>query len=271
MVSAVDTRITKGELRLHRGEDNLVVIYTREDAELGCRYVLDRDVITIGRDPDNDIALESDAVSRFHARIDHRGDDVTLADLSSTNGTFVNNERAPVTTRRLCKGDHIKVGDTIFKYLSGSDIETQYHEAIFKLTITDGLTEVGNAKYLPQVLGQEVPRARRHGRQLALLMMDLDYFKQVNDTYGHLAGDAVLREVAQIGRQRLRPGDTLARYGGEEFCAVLPETSVQGAVRLARELRERIEGHRFVFEGQSIQVTVSIGAAELRDGLGQSG
>jgi diguanylate cyclase (GGDEF)-like protein len=267
MVSSLETRVTKGELRLHRGEDNLVVIYTRSDTELGRRYVLDHDVITIGRDPDNDISLESDSVSRFHARIDHHGDDLTLTDLSSTNGTFVNDELEPVTTRRLCKGDHVKVGHTIFKYLSGADIETQYHEAIFKLTITDGLTDVGNAKYLHQVLGQEVPRARRHGRHLALLMIDLDHFKEVNDTYGHLAGDGVLRDVAQIARQRLRPGDTLARYGGEEFCAVLPETSVQGAVRVASELREQIKGYHCMFEGQSIQVTVSIGAAELRDGM----
>ena len=263
MKSAVETRVTKGELKVPPGKDNLVVIYTRTDADLGRRHVLDRDVMTIGRHSDNDITLESDSVSRFHASIDRRGDDVYVLDLSSTNGTFVNNDPDPVTDRRLRRGDHIKVGDTIFKYLSGSYIETQYHEAIFKLTITDGLTEVGNVKHLHDVLGREIPRARRHRRHLSLLMIDLDHFKRINDTYGHLAGDAVLRAIARTAAGRLRTDDTLARYGGEEFCVVLPETSLPGAVCIADTLRAQVEAHQCVFEDQSIRVTVSIGAAEL--------
>ena len=267
MTSAWDTRVTKGALLVPAGEDTLVVIYSRTEGELGRRHALAPDVVTIGRDPGQEIVLESDAVSRSHARLERRGDAVYVRDLGSTNGTFVNEDATPVTTRRLRRGDLIRVGDTVFKYLSGSDIETQYHDAIFNLTITDGLTGVGNVKHLRHVLNREIPRARRHRRDLAVLMIDLDHFKAINDRYGHLGGDAVLRAVARAIDHRLRPEDVLCRYGGEEFCAVLPETSDKGAGRLAGELRTQIEALRCPFEDHSIQITASIGVATLIGGM----
>jgi diguanylate cyclase (GGDEF)-like protein len=168
---------------------------------------------------------------------------------------------------QLRKGDQLKIGDTIFKYLSGSDVEAQYHETIFNMTITDGLTDVSNKKQLDTVLTKEIPRALRHARQLSMLMVDIDHFKNVNDTYGHLAGDSVLRDLASILKKRLRPDDEIGRYGGEEFCAILPETSLEGAVRIGEELRHLVEGHSFVVEGEQIKVTISIGAAELKKGM----
>jgi diguanylate cyclase (GGDEF)-like protein len=168
---------------------------------------------------------------------------------------------------QLRRGDQIKVGDTIFKYLSGSDVEAQYHETIYKMTITDGLTSVNNKRYLVEILEREIPRALRHQRSLSLLMLDIDHFKQVNDTLGHLAGDAVLRDLANIARSRLRPDDLLARYGGEEFAIFLPETPLAGAVKAAEELRKLVDQHPFIVEEQTIHVTVSIGAAELQPGM----
>src|SRR5690606_2956093 len=149
------------------GESCLVVMYAPVHTELGRRYVLDQDVITIGRGRDNDIVLPSDCVSRRHARLERRSDGIYIVDLASTNGTFINDERKPARERRLGRGDQVKIGDTIFKYLTGSDIELQYHEIIFRMAVTDGLTELANRKKLDSILAEEVARARRYGRELS--------------------------------------------------------------------------------------------------------
>jgi two-component system cell cycle response regulator len=265
----IKTRVTTlEELKVQRkGDDCLVVIYAPVASELGRRHVLDKETITIGRDRENDIVLDSDSVSRRHARVEHRNGHIHVTDLDSTNGTYVNDEPDPIADTQLRRGDQVKIGDTIFKYLSGSDVEAQYHETIFNMTITDGLTDVGNKKRLDQVVQKEIPRASRHGRELSLLMIDIDHFKDVNDTYGHLAGDSVLRDMANIIEKRLRPDDELGRYGGEEFAAVLPETALAGAVRIAEDLRALVESHPFMVEGEQIRVTVSIGAAELQPNM----
>jgi two-component system cell cycle response regulator len=269
----IKTRVTTlEELKVQRkGDDCLVVIYAPVPSELGHRHVLDREVVTIGRDRENDIVLDSDSVSRRHARVEHRDGSIYLTDLDSTNGTYLNDDGEPVTDSQLRAGDQVKIGDTIFKYLSGSNVEAQYHETIFNMTITDGLTDVGNKKRLDQLIQKEIPRAVRHSRDLSLLMVDIDHFKEVNDTYGHLAGDSVLKDLAGILQKRLRPDDELGRYGGEEFAAMLPETSLAGAVKIAEDLRGLVEHHPFVVEGEQIRVTVSIGAASLKPGMDAKG
>jgi diguanylate cyclase (GGDEF)-like protein len=263
------TRVTGLEsLQIPRaGADCLVVIYSPVQSELGRRHVLDRPVTTIGRGRDNDIVLPSDCVSRRHVRLEHRPEGLFLHDLESTNGTYVNDDTRAQGAHRLNRGDQVKVGDTIFKLLSGSDIESQYHEIIFRMTVTDGLTNLSNRKQLDTLLADEIPRARRHGRDLSLLMMDIDHFKSINDTHGHLTGDSVLRGLAGILQKRLRPNDKLGRYGGEEFCAILPETNLPSAVRIAEELRTLVAAHGFAADGRELRVTISIGAAALADGL----
>ncbi|HEX7478305.1 MAG TPA: GGDEF domain-containing protein [Polyangiales bacterium] len=269
----IKTRVTTlEELKVQRkGDDCLVVIYAPIASDLGRRHVLDKELVSIGRDRENDIVLDSDSVSRRHARIEHRDGRIYVTDLDSTNGTYVNDDPDPVSNCQLRKGDQVKIGDTIFKYLSGSDVEAQYHETIFNMTITDGLTDVGNKKRLDQVVQKEIPRAVRHARALALLMIDIDHFKDVNDTYGHLAGDSVLRDMASIISKRLRPDDEIGRYGGEEFAAVLPETSLGGAVKIAEDLRKLVESHPFMVEGEQIKITVSIGVADLQPGMDSKG
>ena len=266
----IKTRVTTlEELRVKRkGDDCLVVIYSPERSDLGKRHLLDKDKMRVGRDRDNDIVLNSDSVSRRHARFEHRDGHLFVVDLDSTNGTFVNDGTEPSTHAQLRKGDQIKIGDTIFKYLSGSDVESQYHETIFNMTIKDGLTDISNKRQLDNVMAKEISRAQRHERPLSLLMIDIDHFKDVNDTYGHLAGDSVLKDLAAILQKRLRPDDEVARYGGEEFAAILPETPVGGAAKIAEDLRRLVEQHDFVVEGEHIRVTISIGAAEL--GRGQT-
>lgn len=249
-----------------KGNDCLVIVYAPTPDSLGKRFVLDKDSIVIGRDRENDIVLNSDSISRRHCRIEYRGTRVFAIDLDSTNGTFVNDEPEPITDILLRRGDLVKIGDTIFKYIGGSDVEAQYHETIYKMTITDHLTGVGNKRFLLETLDREIPRAQRHSRNLSALMMDIDLFKEVNDTYGHLVGDAVLKDIATIVRAKLRPDDTFVRYGGDEFAAVLPETLLQDAVNTAERLRQIVMDHEFTIEGESIKVTISVGVIEFQKG-----
>ncbi len=247
-----------------RRNDCLVVIYTKEPTLLGKRFVLEHSPTRIGRGADNHIILDGDSVSRRHAHLERRDDKWFVVDDGSTNGTYVNDEQIS-REFGLANGDRIKVGPTIFKYLSGADVEAQYHEEIYRMTIIDGLTQAHVKRYLLEALEKEIIRARRHARDLSFMMFDIDHFKKVNDHHGHLAGDFVLKELARIVQGRIRRDEVFARYGGEEFAIVLPETNLEGARALAEGLRENIETSRFVFQGDTIPVTISIGVAALTD------
>jgi diguanylate cyclase (GGDEF)-like protein len=238
----------------------LVEIY---GAHIGRKTDLFEDVLTVGRDPDNGIMLDSDSVSRRHARIERSADARFIVDLNSTNGTYVND--VPVTPRApLESGCFVKIGDTIFKYLTGDNVEASYYEEIYRMAVTDGLTQTANKRALDDFLDKEVSRARRYGRNLSVLMMDIDHFKAVNDTFGHLTGDLVLRELAAVIRARVRREEMFARYGGEEFVVALPETDLGGAREIAETLRKMVADHPVLFEGRTIRITVSIGVAEFK-------
>jgi diguanylate cyclase (GGDEF)-like protein len=242
--------------------DCLVVIYTKEPGLLGKRFVLDGGVLRVGRGADNQVVLEGDSVSRRHAHFERRGKDWYVVDDGSTNGTYVNEEQIAHEVL-LRNSDRIKVGPTILKFLSGADAEAKYHEEIYRMTIVDGLTQIHNKRYFQEALDRELLRARRHARELCVVMFDIDFFKRINDQYGHLAGDYVLRELARVVQSRIRRDEVFARYGGEEFVIILPETSLDGATSLAENLRTRVEAHAFVFQGERIKVTISIGCALL--------
>lgn len=244
------------------GNDCVVVIYTKEPTLLGKRFVLDQNKVRIGRGSDNQIVLEGDSVSRRHAHFERRNGRWFAVDDNSTNGTYVNEQQIP-TEQELQTNDRIKVGPTIFKYLSGADAEAKYHEEIYRMTIVDGLTQIHNKRYLYEALEREITRARRHDRSLALLIFDIDYFKRINDHYGHLAGDYVLRELADAVQARIRRDEVFARYGGEEFVIVLPETTLEGARALAESLRQLVAEHSFTFQSERIPLTVSIGCAVM--------
>jgi len=262
-VTTIVQKPIAGEAR-PRGNDCLVVIYTKEPTLLGKRFVLEGSPFKIGRGAENHIVLEGDSVSRRHVHFEQRGAIWYAVDDNSTNGTYVNDDQI---TRdiALANGDRIKVGPTIFKYLSGADVEAQYHEEIYRMTIIDGLTQAHVKRYLLEALEKEIIRARRHARELSFLMFDVDHFKKINDFHGHLAGDFVLKELARIVQGRIRRDEVFARYGGEEFAIILPETNLDGSRALAEGLREKIEQSRFVFQNELIRVTISIGVAQLRE------
>ncbi|MBW2523903.1 MAG: diguanylate cyclase [Deltaproteobacteria bacterium] len=246
--------------------DCLVTIYTKEPTLLGKRFVLDQSPTRVGRGTDNHVVLDGDSVSRRHAQFEQSGSAWLVSDLGSTNGTYCNDEQVTRPTR-LVNGDRVKVGATIFKFLSGADVEAQYHEEIYRLTIIDGLTQIHNKRYLYEALERELIRGRRHGRHLAVLMFDIDHFKRINDVHGHLAGDFVLKELARIIQSCIRRDEVFARYGGEEFCIILPETAIDGAVELGERLRVLVEQHEFVFQQDNIKVTISVGCAQLGEDI----
>ena len=131
------------------------------------------------------------------------------------------------------------------------------------MTIVDGLTQIHNKRYLFEALEREIIRARRHERSLCAVMFDIDFFKRINDQFGHLAGDYVLRELSDVVQARIRRDEVFARYGGEEFAILLPETSLPGAVALSDSLRQKVQEHRFIFQGEVILVTISVGCAAV--------
>ena len=232
----------------------LVVIH---GDNIGFKYDLTEDVLTIGRGRDNDICVNHRSVSRNHVEVhvDERG--AQLRDLRSTNGTYVNDQ--PVGNVYLRDGDRIKVGKTVLKFISGSNVEAAYHERVYTMTRYDALTGVFNRRTFDEKIAEEVARAHRYRRPLALLMFDIDHFKRCNDTYGHRAGDYVLSKVAELVKGRVRKDDFVARYGGEEFSVIVNEYEWPGPFHLAEELRQVIESAQIVFEGTHIPVTVSIG------------
>jgi diguanylate cyclase (GGDEF)-like protein len=244
------------------GSSCLVVIYGED---IGRRIPLGTEPLVIGRSTKCDVVLDEESVSRNHLRIAHDGRNFVAQDLGSTNGTYVND--GAIERLALRDGDQIKVGRTIFKFLSGGNVESQYHEEIYRLMTVDGLTEVHNKRYFHEQLDREASRSRRYERTFSLVVFDLDHFKQVNDTHGHLAGDAVLRQLAQIVRANVRRDDTLARIGGEEFGLILPEVGIDGARALAEKIRVAVEDATFRFEGQTIPVTVSLGVAQWGAGV----
>src|SRR3970040_1202466 len=168
----------------------LVVIY---GLDLGKKHNGDRPPLIIGRSSKADIQIDQESVSRNHCKIINTGKTILLRDLGSTNGTYVNDEL--VDEYVLRDGDFIKIGRCIFKFLSGSNIENAYHEDIYRLTTVDGLTQIYNKRYFIETLEREIGRAQRYRRDLSLIMFDIDHFKQINDTFGHLAGDHVLKQL----------------------------------------------------------------------------
>jgi GGDEF domain-containing protein len=193
---------------------------------MGARYPLGDAPMVLGRGNDCDIRINDHSVSRRHARIQPGADGYYAVDLQSTNGTFVND--IPASICKLRDGDYLRVGNCIYRFLAGGNVEAEYHEEIYRLTIIDALTETYNKRYLLEFLDRELSRSARYSRPLSLIMFDLDRFKSINDDLGHLGGDFTLREMAACVRTCVRKEELFARYGGEEFIIVLPETNMEG-------------------------------------------
>ncbi len=241
----------------------LVLIYGGD--ELGKRYALNGET-RIGRRNTHAICVDLDDVSRDHAKVVNDGNGWGIADLGSTNGTHVNG-RPVAGTARLQNGDLVKIGRAIFKYIAGGNIESLFHEEIYRLSVYDGLTRIHNKRYFMDFLERETARASRYGSSLALAMFDIDHFKILNDTHGHLAGDKVLERVAGRISGTIRREQLFARYGGEEFGLVLPELDPAQLRAVCESVRQAIASERVEFDGQQLSVTISVGGAFYKKGM----
>jgi diguanylate cyclase (GGDEF)-like protein len=256
-------RIERG-LVAAESEADVILIAHPDSQRLGSRYRLSPGTaLEIGRSPAAGVSLpEVMSISRKHARLRYAGPVVTIEDLGSTNGTFVNGQAIQGRTV-LRSGDRFQTAAVHFKFLHEQDVESAYHLAIYELVARDGLTEIFNKRKYQEEVQREFARAVRHHRPLSLVLFDLDEFKQINDSYGHLCGDFVLKQVASLARDLTRPEEVLARVGGDEFAILVPETSIHGAETLALKLRDRIEGYDHRYGDLKITVRCSFGVAEL--------
>lgn len=222
---------------------------------------MEQDTIVVGRVPQCDLQIEDSSVSRRHAEFRRVNDSYDLCDLGSTNGTFVNGES--IKNHELRSGDCIKFGSYLFKYLSAGSIETIYHETVYSTMTIDALTGAFNKSYLLDNLQREIARCHRKGHDLAVVMSDIDKFKSVNDTHGHLVGDEVLKEFGQRLLEISREDDLFARYGGEEFSLVLAESDEDEAMQMAERCREAIAAKPFDTSIGPLSITSSFGVAMM--------
>jgi two-component system, cell cycle response regulator len=212
-----------------------------------------------------DLSIDDDAISSRHAHLTRRADGVYVRDNGSRNGTFVNDERIEAS-RRLDDGDHLSVGNTILKFSMLDELEEHALTQLVELTIRDPLTRAYNRRYLTDHLRSEVAFAARQGMPLGVLLVDIDHFKHVNDSYGHAVGDVVLQLVATSIQRMLRPYDVLCRYGGEEFVVLARASSPRNTEILAERIRHSVEAMRFDVAGRAASVTVSVGVAAMPAG-----
>jgi diguanylate cyclase (GGDEF)-like protein len=232
-------------------------------------YTLTGTAFSLGRHPDNAVCIDDQGLSRYHAKIAVHSERYWIEDLNSSNGTYLNGRR--VTSCELANGDTVQLGPRVsFRFSVTSEDEERVLKQLYEASVRDPMTRVFNRQYFACQVASELSFAVRHRTELSVLLLDIDFFKKVNDTHGHLAGDEVLRRVARELEAQLRTEDLLARYGGEEFVVLLRGISIIDAGRAGERLRVAIERLRVEFAGAHIPVTISVGCAGLDDGTKQS-
>jgi diguanylate cyclase (GGDEF)-like protein len=258
-----DTTSTEvSELQKPDAERPCLTILTGSAA--GQTYKVVKGNALIGRGERAEVRILDDGVSRHHARLRFdTGGRLYVSDLESRNGTFVNGRKIDADTK-LEAGDKIQVGRvTVLRFEYQDALDESFHENLLSSALRDSLTRLFNKRYLMDRLDSELKFARRHGTAVSLLMLDLDHFKRVNDDHGHLAGDAVLVNLAGLLMRAVRNEDVVARFGGEELAVVLRAIPIDPAAQLAERLRKTIETSPTAFHDKQIPATVSIGVASF--------
>jgi two-component system cell cycle response regulator len=233
-----------------------LVIFIGKDS--GKRHALKPGAATIGRSSQADITIDDDWASRVHCRLDWNGEIFEIEDRDSTNGTYVNTLK--ITRTQVPPGVPVQVGHSLMKIEFKDEAELQLERNLKRSAFIDGLTGIFNRQYFMKRAEEELANARRHLGQVGIIMMDIDHFKLINDTYGHQMGDFVLNRFASIISGSKRPEDVFARYGGEEFI-IMPrgELSKEGLHLHCERLRRGIENSEFDFGKTRARVTISLG------------
>ncbi|MFZ0063545.1 MAG: GGDEF domain-containing protein [Pyrinomonadaceae bacterium] len=237
---------------------------------------LDRDEVTLGRALEADVRINDSRASRLHARIivernaEHGSVRCIIRDLASTNGTLINGQ--PLTEVVLSEGDKISIGDQLFRFDMLDEIDREFQQQIHRLISHDELTGLLTSKSFFSELRREAAKAEVKSHPFCVLMMDVDHFKQVNDTYGHLVGSQTLEEIGGVIKRALRAGDVAARFGGEEFAAFLLDADYAQGLVAAERVRSAVQNYEFSAARRdapaptgTLRITISIGVASFPD------
>ena len=228
----------------------------------GKQYRLHQQYNTIGRAKETDINIADEKVSRQHGTLIIHPDCIVLEDHQSTNGSYVNNIQ--IDRQVIESATRIRLGNTTMKveYKNAKEVELEIQ--LYNAANTDALTNISNRRAFIIRAQEEVSFCKRNNTKLAIVMCDVDHFKHTNDNFGHLAGDKVLKELAEILHTQMRNEDMLARFGGEEFIMLLRSTDVNSVGMWAERVREKVEQSSFIFEGITIPTTLSIGVCSMK-------
>ena len=241
------------------GERNafLIVLSGRS---VGKMFKLPQGELTLGRSLEADIRLDDEGVSRSHLKLTRDGNGFVIVDLDSTNGTYVNG--AKIHRQKLVDGDRVQVGSvTILKFSYQDSLEEQFQQQLYESATRDPLTQAYNKRFFDEQLAKDFSHAHRHVLELALIVIDVDHFKRVNDEHGHPAGDHVLQRLAACIMGSLRTEDAFCRVGGEEFTVIARDSPLSDAIQLAERIRRLVAETKFVYDGVNLPITVSLGVA----------
>ena len=253
-----------GESKPGAGDRDRAYLIVLAGSAVGEMYKISKAETVIGRGSQADIQVIDEGISRRHASIRLQGGQVLAADLGSTNGTFLNGER--ITQHELSDGDKIQVGSTtILKFTFHDSLDESFQRQMYESALRDGLTKAFNKKYFLERLESEFAYALRHNTALSLIMFDIDHFKKVNDTQGHLAGDHALVALSAVVAQTIRKEDVFARYGGEEFAVICRGVDLAGANLFGERIRAKAEELKMEYGGQPLRITVSVGVSAVFD------
>jgi diguanylate cyclase (GGDEF)-like protein len=229
---------------------------------VGKMFKLAGNRMVIGRQPTNEILVDDEGVSRQHAFVERNALGLVLVDNASTNGVFVNGQR--VQRHLLQDGDKVQLGSSaILKFSYQDELEERAQKQLYESATRDGLTNCYNKKYFADQLKTEFAYYYRHNEPMSLCLFDIDFFKKLNDGFGHQAGDHVLKTLAALVQKALRTEDIFARYGGEEFGIIFKNTDGEKAFLVLERIRRQVEKHEFMDGDRRMPVTISIGIATL--------
>ena len=244
---------------------NSAVLLQYDGGAAGKRFILAGSQVLIGRRADKvQVWIDDASVSREHCRIDFQGTKAYVTDLGSLNHSYIN-DQAVTQHAELTHGDMLRVGNVRLRYYSHGSADQLLFDRIYRMAVQDRMLEIFRKDYLLEKLEEDFRLSKTQDSELSLLMFDLDKFKNINDTYGHDAGDYILKEVCGAIKPMIRQEDTFGRFGGEEFCLVMPSVTLDDSFNFAERVRQQIAASVFDYEGTIIPVTLSIGVASAKD------
>ncbi len=252
------------------GSRSAPVLLQYDGGAAGKKFILTTNIVIMGRKADKvQVWIDDASVSREHCQLEFNGTQAIVTDLGSLNHTFVN-DKMVVQSAELCHGDMLRVGNVRLRYFAHGSADQLLFDRIYRMAVQDRMLEIFRRDYLLEKLEEEFRSAKISQGEISMAFLDLDKFKSINDTFGHDAGDTVLKEVCKVIKPLLRPTDVFGRYGGEEFCIIMPQLGLDQAYAFSEKVRTSVQAARIDYEGTTIPITVSIGVASYAPSMAAS-